>query len=179
VSNRVSQTILLCEDDPQDQIVRFYMQQCKLSTTDPPLRRLIASRQSFGGNVHWVLQNFSKQLEACRQRAVRAKTLLIVVLDADDFSVVERRHQLNANPPPSADDPLVMLIPRRHIETWIRAALGEQVDETGDYKHPKPAMSDIRNAGVQIYRWARDQPLPGPNCVMSLRDAFREWRKIG
>ena len=28
-----------------------------------------------------------------------------------------------------ADEPIAVLIPKRHVETWIRALLGDQVDE--------------------------------------------------
>lgn len=133
-----------------------------------------------GGNVGWVLREFAKELEACRRRhATHANTMLIVVADADDYSVAERRAHLNASSEIRADDPVVVLIPKRHIETWIRAALGEAVNETDDYKKPELKKSAVRQAAGQIHGWARQNPNPGSTCVDSLRTAFPEWRTIG
>ena len=121
MSDRVSRTILLCEDDPHAQLVRSYMERCGLQTREPYLHPRIASREVHGGNVNWVLREFSKELHACRQRHLaHANTLLIVVVDADDLEVTDRRGQLRAESPMSEIDPVVVLIPKRHVETWIR-----------------------------------------------------------
>jgi hypothetical protein len=180
MSDRVSETILLCEDDLQEQLVRYYMQKCKLNTDKPFLRPLNASRQVQGGNVTWVLREFPEQLRACRKRhAATAKTLLIVVVDADDFEVADRQGHLKADPQVSPTDPLVVLIPRRHIETWIRAALNQPVTEEDDCKKPRPKKSEVRAAAATIYGWAHNTPQPGPTCVPSLHSAFPDWRHIG
>ncbi len=104
--------------------------------------------------------------------------MLIVVVDADENTVAGRRGHLNQQSQIDAHDPLVILIPRRHIETWIRAALGDAVNENDSYKKPEPKKSEIRAAGIQIHGWARENPLPGATCVDSLRIALPEWRKI-
>ena len=183
MANRASQTILLCEDDPQERLVRTYLKACGLDTVPPSFVPRNASREVHGGNVDWVRREFPKELRACRHRhAAKAETLLIVVVDADKFEVGERRGHLLADPadsPVASKDPLVILIPRRHIETWIRAATGKKVNETDDYKNPEPAKSEIRAAARTIYDWARDQPKPGPTCVPSLHTSFPEWRRVG
>jgi hypothetical protein len=171
--------ILLCEDDAQEQLVRFYLKKSGLDTT-PPCFIINASRKVHGGNVRWVLHEFPRQLEACRRRhATHARTLLIVVADADDHSVAERRSHLDGSIGVFDTDLLVVLIPRRHVETWIRAALGHEVNETDDYKHPTIKRDHIRAAANQIHGWARDNPEPGPTCVDSLRASLTQWRKIG
>ncbi len=76
-------------------------------------------------------------------------------------------------------DPIVLLIPKRHIETWIRAALDEAVNENDSYKNSGPTKTDVRTAANQIHGWARGSPAPGPTCVDSLRVSLPEWRKIG
>jgi hypothetical protein len=172
--------ILLCEDDPQERLVRSFLKECGLNTEPPYFVPRNASREVHGGTVGWVLREFAKELRACRQRHnTKANTLLIVVADADAFTVVERRSHLVADPPTVTDDPLVVLIPRRHIETWIRAAMGESVNETDSYKKPEPKKSEIRAAAKEIHGWARGNPSPGPTCVPSLQAALAEWRKIG
>lgn len=171
--------VLLCEDDPQEQLVRSYLKKSGLNTEPPGFFPRNASREVHGGNVGWVLREFPRELEACRWRHSRhANTLLIVVIDADDNTVAERRGDLNQRSQMSAADPIAVLIPKRHIETWIRAALGRQVNENDSYKNPEPKKSEIRAAGNEIHGWARNNPIPGPTCVDSLRVSFPEWRKI-
>jgi hypothetical protein len=130
--------------------------------------------------VGWVLQQFPIELRACRQRHnVRANTLLIAVADADNYEVAERRNHFQLEPPISPNDPVVILIPKRHVETWIRTALGSVVNERDDYKNPKLEKTEIRQAANAIHAWARDNPPPVATIVPSLRTALSEWRRIG
>ncbi|MCX7047482.1 MAG: hypothetical protein NTX50_18615 [Candidatus Sumerlaeota bacterium] len=126
-----------------------------------------------------MLQEFPKELQACRQRQTKAKTLLIAVVDADKLEVDRRRADLKADPQVTPTDPLAVLIPRRHIETWILAAMNRTVNETDDYKKPEPKKSEVQAAAATIHGWARNNPEPGPTCVPSLNSALPEWRKIG
>jgi len=176
VSDRVSEMVLLCEDDPQEQMVRRYLDRCGFRTQEPTLRVRNASRAVHGGNVGWVLREFPKEMQVCRKRhAVHARTLLIVVVDADENSVVERRSQLETN----AGDPMVALIPKRHIETWVRSALGEAVNEIDSYKKPAAKKADIKTAAAQIHGWARNNPAPGTTCVDSLRSSLPVFLTLG
>jgi hypothetical protein len=175
MSDRISQYILLCEDDAHSKLVRAYFRKCGIS--DRLVVDRVASRLAQGGNIGWVLREFDRQLLACRQR--QAQTLLIVVIDADDHTVEERRRELNQRSEFRDNDPLVILIPRRHIETWIRSALNEAVNEDDDYKRPAVTKDEFRNAAGQIHGWARNQPEPGPTCIPSLRSALPAWRQIG
>ena len=127
-----------------------------------------------------MLREFPAELEACRKRhANRANTLLIVVVDADDFTVQKRRADLWQGRQSFPEDPVVALIPRRHVETWIRAALDQTVNEAGTYKDPKLRKPEVRTAANTIYKWARPYSKAGPTCVDSLRTALPEWRRIG
>jgi hypothetical protein len=139
-----------------------------------------------GGNVDLVLHDFPAQVHACRQRHKRAKTLLIVVVDADEFAVDERRLQLNAHlklaglAELTADDPVALLIPRRHVETWIRSLLGDTVSEDDDCKgRKKLTREEVLQAADTAYQWARPKAVINPACVPSLEIALPEWRKIG
>lgn len=180
MSDRVSRTVLLCEDDPQEQLVRSYLKRCGLNTEPPSFFPRNASREVHGGNVGWVLGQFRNELEACRRRhETHANTMLIVVVDADDNTVAVRRDHLNQLSQMVPTDPIVVLIPKRHIETWIRSALGETVNENDSYKNPELKKSEIREAASEIHGWARANPAPSPTCVNSLRHSLPEWRKIG
>ena len=180
VNERVSTTVLLCEDDLQEQLVRSYLKECGLNTAPPVFLPRNASRAVHGGNVGWVLREFPQELVACRRRHVaHASTLLIVVVDADDNTIAQRRSYLAEHSPISSTDPVVVLIPKRHIETWIRAALGQSVNENDSYKRPEPTKPEVRDAAHQVHGWARDNPIPSPTCIESLVVSLPEWRRIG
>jgi hypothetical protein len=176
---------LLCEDDVHRRLAVAYMNRCNIN------RRIvvekIASRLQRGGNNDWVLRAFPAELHACRQRHKRAKTLLVVVVDADKLTVGERRRQLTDSlkvtgyEELAADDPVAFLITRRNVETWIRALLVEKVNEDDDYKKPRkePTKDEIREAADNVYQWARPNADAGPTCVPSLKIALTEWWKIG
>jgi hypothetical protein len=184
VSSGVSQIILLCEDDGHRRLAVAYMNRCRIN------RRVVvekvASRLQRGGNVDWVLREFPAELRACRQRHQRAKTLLVVVVDADNLTVDERRRQLNDRlevagyEELTANDPVALLIPRRHIETWIRSLLGEEVTEDDDCKDwKKLTKGELRQAADTAYQWARPNAIAGLTCVRSLTTSLPEWLKIG
>lgn len=186
MSNRVSQTTLLCEDDPQARLVREYMKRCGVPHRPPFVQELVASRLRRGGNIGWVLDRFPQELHACRQRCKRVRTLLVVCVDADDCSANERRAQLSARVEAEgydkceAADPVVILIPKRHVETWLCALTGHTVNEDQDCKgQADVGKSNVRAAAQTLHDWSRPRAVIGPTCVPSLQAAFPEWRKIG
>jgi len=185
VAERVSRIILLCEDDAHRRLANEYMKLCNINVKYNVIA-LVGSERQKGSAKHWVLQEFPRQLHACRQRSSRAKTLLIVMVDADEDEVEERKEQLWASVRNAGyqerrdDDPAVLLIPRWHVETWIRALLGESVTEDEPCKGwNDPSKEEMRRAARTAYAWARENAIPGPTCVPSLRSSLPEWRKIG
>ena len=74
--------------------------------------------------------------------------------------------------------PIVVLIPKRNVETWIRALLGDAVDEDTDYKSPAPSSTDIRSAAANLYEWTRPSAQPPDSAPASLKSSISEWRKI-
>lgn len=95
MSSRASQIVLLCEDDVQQRLATAYMKRCGIRTERVVVER-VARRQTHGGNVGWVLDQFARELKACRQRhKAKANTRLIVFLDADALEVNERRRRLD------------------------------------------------------------------------------------
>jgi hypothetical protein len=186
MSDRVSQTILLCEDEAQARLTKAYMKRCGLRAEPPYLKSLVASQMQFGGNVLWVMNEFPSQLRACRQRQKKANTLLIVVVDADTFTVEDRRRQLlnrvklAGYSESGANEPAVLLIPKRHIETWICTLLGMAVTEEEDCKtHKKTKKEDIRQAALKLFEWSRPNAAHDAKCVPSLAAALPQWRTIG
>ncbi|MGH9431713.1 MAG: hypothetical protein ACRD3T_09235 [Terriglobia bacterium] len=76
------------------------------------------------------------------------------------------------------DEPIVILIPKRHVETWIRALLGDQVNEETDYTQPVPTTNEIKDAAAKLHQWTRPGANPSDTSPQSLTDSIPEWRKI-
>ena len=187
MSDRYSETILLCEDKAQARLVAAFLKRCGQANQHPLLRSLIASQMQSGGNDKWVLNQFPIQLSACRKRHMsKSNTRLIVAIDADHHSIDERLRQLldrtkAANLENVSDnESVVLLIPKRNIETWIKCLLGETVNEVDDYKSwTKPPKEVFRAIADTLHIWSRPNATPGSNCVDSLRIALPKWKKIG
>jgi hypothetical protein len=78
------------------------------------------------------------------------------------------------------DELIIVLIPKRHVETWIRALLGDEVNEENDYKKPEPTPKEIAQAGGTLFAWTRRHASPGATCPPSLTKSIREgeWQRI-
>jgi thiamine pyrophosphate-dependent acetolactate synthase large subunit-like protein len=108
--------------------------------------------------------------------------LLIVMVDADKETVVQREKELCESLDKAGEkaikpgEPVVILIPKWQVETWIKSALGQTLsedDSTTD--HPRVQSLDIKKAAETIYEWARPNAKVGKSCVESLRVALPRW----
>jgi hypothetical protein len=147
--------------------------------------RIVKSPSGAGSAELWVRERFAIEVEAYRGR--RAKTKLIVVIDADTRSVQQRISQLDqalreAGAPPISnnEEGIARLVPRRNIETWILCLNDVQVDEDTDYKRTRDNWNEMMRSAVgTLYTWARPRaPLP-PLCIESLRIGIRELQRLG
>jgi hypothetical protein len=124
--DRVAKLIVLVEDAEQQTLVRRYLERCGHGTTWCDFRPLPAGR---GSGEKYVRDEYPRQVQACRSAVGRrASALLVVVVDADSETTQRRGAQLAASLQAAeieerpADDPnVVVLITKRHVETWIRA----------------------------------------------------------
>jgi len=109
---------------------------------------------------------------------------LVVMVDADTEMTRRRAAQLSDALEAAGtnerrnDKHIIVLIPKRHVETWIRALLGNQVDELTDYTRPTPAPKHIKEAAAELDEWTRPGGNPGPTSPLSLTASLPEWRKI-
>jgi hypothetical protein len=185
MSSRVSKAVLLCEDQEHERLVIAFLKQCGVRSPGRILRSRVASKLKAGGNVGWVLDEFANELRTFRNRQKKAESLLIVVIDADNASVEDRRRELNeraqrAGIDTIGPDEIAVLIPNRHIETWIRALLGDVVSEHDDCKTNKaPTKEELRKAAARLFEWSRPHAAIGSSCVPSLSMALPTWQMIG
>ena len=181
---RIANKIILAEDAAQQNLVRRYLQRCGHESRECRFVPLPARGPS-GSGEKYVRDQYPHQVQACRSSLGRRATALLVVIVDADMEITERRAAQLGNALPAAgmqgrghDEPIVVLIPRRHVETWIRALLGDRVDEVTDYTRPTPTPKEIKDAATELHQWTRPGANPGPTSPLSLTASLPEWRKI-
>jgi hypothetical protein len=183
VPDRIANLIVLVEDAEQQKLVRLYLKRCGHETRWCDFRPLPVGRG--GSGEKYVRNEYHRQVQSCRSSLGRkASALLIVMIDADTETTEYRAVQLSnalrdgGEKQRGDSEPIVVLIPKRHVETWIQALLGNAVDEVTDYKKPKPAYGEILNAAETLHQWTRRNAVPGVTCPPSLTESLPEWKKI-
>ncbi|MGH7813965.1 MAG: hypothetical protein ACREQI_08190 [Candidatus Binataceae bacterium] len=182
--DRIANKIVLTEDAEQQNLVRRYLEKCGHNVRFARFVTLTA-KASGGSGEKYVRDNYAKQVKACRSSTgKKASALLIVMIDADTETTEHRASQLadalkaEGAMKRGVREPIVVLIPKRHVETWIRALLGKTVDESTDYTKPQPTHAEIKSAAEKLHQWTRPSISPPAEFPPSLIDSMPEWRKI-
>ena len=143
--------------------------------------------QGQGSGEQWVRLTYPAEVGALRRRQAKARTALIVVIDADTGTVEYRLGQLDEslrhNQIESFDphsERVARLVPRRNIETWILCLNGESVDEETDYKGTRNNWNKlIPPAAERLADWARSIVQVPTQCGLHPRVETRRVRLIG
>ena len=128
---------LLCEDSQTDTFVRRFPRRRKFRGRDI---RTLPLPHGTGSGEQWVRQRYPVELRA--MRAVQ-NAYLIVVTGAYIGSTQARRAQLEAEceregvPRIREDERVLVIVPRRNIETWLAYLERKDVDESSS-PHPSP-----------------------------------------
>jgi hypothetical protein len=177
---RVSQVIVLVEDERQQRFVRSYLRQLSYSAHDIRLEPLPSGR---GSGEAWVRARYSQAVKAYRARSARARTSLVVAIDADTGETTHRARQLEESlasegqSPRTGGERIIHLIPRRNIETWILNLNGNEVDEEADKRGQR--VDDLIDSAAQtLFEWARPNAAVPQFCVPSLRAAIPEMQRL-
>ncbi len=138
--SRASEIVILCEDKLQEVFVRrFLTRGWKKGKYDVRAVPYPQGGSGGAGEKH-VRNKYPNELKACRTR--HAGTILIVVMDADAGTVEEHHRELEracgcAQPPVGvrqANEAVVHVIPKWHIETWLAYLDNVSVSEDRQYK---------------------------------------------
>ncbi len=168
--------VLLCEDQNTNTFVRRFLRGRQFKARD--IRTLPLPHGSQSGE-QWVRGRYPTELKAIRSRQ---GAYLIVVIDADRHTTQQRRFQLDEEcrakevQPRTDRDPVILLAPRRNIETWFAYLDGESVEETEDYSAWN--SKDPRRFAEELYRMCHEvqrlrEPVPA-----SLAESCQEYRKL-
>lgn len=180
--DRVANIIVLCEDQEQQILVRRYLN--RLGRRDARFASVVGKN---GCGSQYVRKQFPKQVAVCRGTlGKRTGCLLIVMTDADNLTVQAREQTLQNELKSSNftavtnEEPIIILIPKWQVETWIKCLLGQLMDENDMNSDRPPVRPDeIKTAAERLYDWTRPNALVGTTCVPSLRSALPRWLRIG
>lgn len=145
--------VLLCEDDPQEQFVSECLARIGVCNLKHRMERINASRTVHGGNVEYVENRAVVEASAWSVRNSKAKTLLVIVADADEkLSRDQRRNRL---PSGNGAELLVVVIPKRNIETWVKLGLERDpekavLSDQEDYKSPRYSCAPSPRRAAEV-----------------------------
>ncbi|MGJ5816737.1 hypothetical protein [Paludibaculum fermentans] len=176
-----SQVIVLAEDVRHQQFARRFLFRMGYKNHHIRNRDLPSGR---GSGEQWVREHYAEEVAACRQRNTRAKTALLIVIDADTRDVQNRMTALSTalnaagHAPRENDEPIAHFIPKRNIETWILCLAAGGVDEAHDYKARAITSIEIRSAAEQLFLLRGGTNVGETPLIPSLEVARREARRI-
>jgi hypothetical protein len=180
--NRIANIIILAEDQEHQNLVRRY-----LLHAGHRRFRFEALPGKRGSGSQYVREQFPKPVAACRGTlGRRTGCLLIVITDADNLSTNAREKTLHTQLAVSAaaaitpTEPIIILVPKWQVETWIKCLLGQDVAEHDrNTDRPPVTGAQITDAARTLFDWARPIANVGTTCVQSLTAALPRWRRIG
>lgn len=148
MSTRRVQVTLLCEDNQHDAFFRRYLESAGWTKRQIRVEKAPAGD---GAAEQWVRLRYPVEVRALRSKPHIAK-LLVVVIDGDNRTPAERVAELDQSlegeklEKRSPDEPIIVIVPRRNIETWIAYLRGEDIDEQGAY----PKLERERDCGPWV-----------------------------
>lgn len=181
MTDRFAVVVILAEDERSANLLRRYVMRA-LRIDNRRIRQEI-SPSGRGDAKQWVLARYPVEVKALRSK--HRKTGLVVHLDADKETVAKRATQLADVLKDAGQDPrepnerISHAIPRRHIETWLCALSGVNVDEEEDCKgqHRLPDFDAVvPRVALALYDLTR--PNAPPPSLPSLLAAIPELQLL-
>lgn len=172
-----SEVIVVCEDDAQGSFIRTFL---KRRGYGHQRIRVLGFPSGKGSGAKFVLDKVANELKGFR--ACQAKAL-IVMIDADNHEVSQRKAQLNKAcqtrgiTTRSADEAALFLVPMRNIESWLRYLNSQEWNETENFRL---AANDglAKQAARSLHRMCFDRQKLKQPAPASLVDACLEWERF-
>ena len=138
-----------------------------------------------GSGEKWVRRDYPNQVALNRSKRSHQQCTLLVSIDADKYSIADRKNQLDQSltnaelAPRSHDEPIAILVPSRNIESWLKHFAGEVVNEETNYKN-KVKQLNLKQAAEGFVAEFRQWELSPGNfqTLPSLLDAYVELKRI-
>lgn len=178
--SKPSLVIVLVEDDCHKMLVYRYLMKRKVNGHNI---RIQQSPSGAGSAENWVRKEFLKEVSEYRRR--KAKTALIVVIDADTLTVRDRLRQLDqalqdgGKQIVAEGEQIARLVPKHNIETWILCLNERKVNEEDDYKGKAHNWDElIPSAAETLSQWTRSNAALPNHCIASLRCGISELNRL-
>ncbi len=178
-SNRTS-IVVLCEDIQQEVFARKYlMEKRRVKDRSKITPKVCPSGKQSG--EQFVRENFPREVKTLRQYPKEDRAL-VVVIDADTYSIQHRLEQLNESltndnqMPRQKAERISVFVPKRNIETWIIFGQGQSVDEEKPYPKLRKE-SDCSDAVRRLANEVCTKLLPD-HAPSSLHHACEEIKRI-
>ena len=169
--------VLLCEDGQTESFVRRFLWHRNIRRRDIHTKPIPHGKQS---GEQWVRTQFPKELKAIR---ARQGAWLLVVIDADMRTTEETLARLDAEcgdavAARTTDDPVVIAVPKRNIETWFEfLATGEMPSEERKYPHLQRPR-ECHPLADKLFRMCHKDQKLAPSAPPSLVAACSEYRRL-
>jgi hypothetical protein len=180
--SKPSRVVFIVEDEHQGRLIYRYLLKCGLGRHDIREQRSPSGR---GSAENWVRKTFAMETNEYRRRQARAQSALIVVIDADTYTVQDRLNQLDQalkdhnEPTVDRGERIARLVPKRNVETWILCLNELDVNEIADYSRAKEDWNRlIPQAAETLCQWTRPNAEPPRRSVDSLRLGVRELKPL-
>jgi hypothetical protein len=180
--SKPSQVIVVVEDDHQQRLIRRHLMSRGLRRHEMRFTSLSSGQ---GSAERWVRKKFVEETKVYRTRQARARTELVVMIDADTLTVQDRYNQLDqalrdsGNEIVGDGEHIARLVPKRNVETWILCLNGRAVGEDIDYKRSNNNWNElIPAAGDTLCIWSQSKGGPPDHCTSSLRLGVRELKRL-
>lgn len=174
------QVTILCEDRQTQCFIRYFLMQKGYDRHEIHLEPL---PQSHGGaGDKWVRTRFPELIKAYHNRKRKASTCLIVAIDADPNGTFETRSRWLKNTCDDLnisfrdeEDSVLVIVPKRNIETWLAYLRGETVDEDTEYRkyeEESECRKDVAELVAMCNRGILRLPAP-PSLEQACREVGR------
>ena len=169
--------VLLAEDLSHARFVREFLKKIKGDFVEEHPSRI--SPSGIGSGEQFVRVNFPMEVNVFRSRNYQPKLGLVVVTDADRMEVDQRVSQLNNSlsqqqlHPIQKDEPVLLVIPKWCIETWVfflKAGAADESKECQKYKN----QVEQRDYRIAARRFAEAFRSPPDDWLPSLKTAAAE-----
>lgn len=173
--------IVVLEDARHEMLARRYLKKHGVGEREMRIER---SPSGEGNAEGWVRKTFAMEVNVYRSR--RAKTALIVIIDADAHTVQERWRQLDQALEDGGKagvdvdrEQIARLVPKRNVETWILCLNEQEVNEDTDYKRTRHDWNElIPPAAERLFRWTLPKAELPDHCIHSLQSGVRELNRL-
>lgn len=157
--------VILCEDRQHEAFARRFLEKMGRGLR---VQRVEINPKGRGSGEQFVRQRFAKELAYYRARQHRVEQALIVVIDADRYSVAQRVEQVDAAAVEGgqarrrSEERVAFFVPAWNIETWVAYLDGQSVDEENDTYPRLRRERDCQQHVERLYQMCQQGALRAP-----------------